>query len=372
MVKATLDVVEIITAFDVGGAERLLGNRLRVWHEWRTAIRTSVLFLRGQGSLQKEYQGVASFCKVRGAARTWRAISSADVVHAHLLHAVLFAAIVCILTRKPMVLTLHNIKYRDDWRDRPIDLVLALCLWLLPEGSACIAISKAVAKHARSELGARGNLFCIPNGIPLMKCPDRLAMRERLRVPCGMRIALLVGRLEPQKRPSWALKAFAALPSRERWEVWFVGAGRLQSVLEQEAAVEGLSSQVRFWGAVTDVEKFYSCADVVLLPSSFEGFGLVAVEALRAGVPVIASNLEGPSEIVQDGVDGRLFEADSITAFASAWWEVALALPRFKKRAAASAARLDIYTIERYSEAVRTLYEGVRHAQGSTQNTRCI
>jgi glycosyltransferase involved in cell wall biosynthesis len=73
----------------------------------------------------------------------------------------------------------------------------------------------------------------------------------------------------------------------------------------------GLEDRVRFLEDRTDIPNLLHEADIFALTSRFEGFGLVVVEAMAAGLPVVASNLDGPAEIIEHGVNGLLFESES-------------------------------------------------------------
>jgi glycosyltransferase involved in cell wall biosynthesis len=78
-----------------------------------------------------------------------------------------------------------------------------------------------------------------------------------------------------------------------------------------------LQDYVEFKGTINNPEQYLSACDLFVLPSVFEGLGLVIIEAFRAGLPVIASNLEGPSEIIKNMKNGILFEASSSNDLAS-------------------------------------------------------
>jgi len=84
------------------------------------------------------------------------------------------------------------------------------------------------------------------------------------------------------------------------------GRGALRKRLEALAADHGVASKVRFAGLVSDVPRLLSAFDVFAFPSRWEGFGIALIEAMAAGLPVVASRTGGITEIVEDGVSGLL------------------------------------------------------------------
>ena len=70
----------------------------------------------------------------------------------------------------------------------------------------------------------------------------------------------------------------------------------------------GIDNIVSFRGVTNDVEKYYEASNIFILPSIFEGFGLVIIEAFRASLPVVTTNIEGPKELIINGENGFLFE----------------------------------------------------------------
>jgi glycosyltransferase involved in cell wall biosynthesis len=82
-------------------------------------------------------------------------------------------------------------------------------------------------------------------------------------------------------------------------------------MLQALASTLQLKSRIQFVQGRSDVNTFLGRADIFVLPSRHEGFGLALVEAMAAGLPVIASNIEGPADIVTDGEDGLLFDSGS-------------------------------------------------------------
>ena len=166
---------------------------------------------------------------------------------------------------------------------------------------------------ARHYAAPRGRVTVLPGGVDTgaFRPLDRAEARRRLGLE-NKRALLCVGRLDPLKRFDLAVSAAALLRERHEVEVVVVGgdldrdpeAGRLRAL----AASLGMEGSVRFEGTVPHDELpwRYSAADVVLAPSWYESFGLVALEAMACGVPVVAARTGGLASLVRDGETGYL------------------------------------------------------------------
>lgn len=170
-----------------------------------------------------------------------------------------------------------------------------------------IAISRPVADEARS-LGIR-RIQQIENGVATSE------FHSVSPQPLGRRVRIIsVARLFPEKKGQDILiRAIRRCVDRGLdVECTFVGSpatGDFDTLPKLEALVLRLelTGRVRFVQGRTDVATLLSEANIFVLPSRWEGFGLALVEAMAAGVPVIASDIDGPADIITDGVDGLLF-----------------------------------------------------------------
>src|SRR5207342_1431724 len=151
----------------------------------------------------------------------------------------------------------------------------------------------------------------IPNGVPL----ERFALP---RAPVRGRI-LMVGRLAPPKRPDLALLALAAVRAEiPEAELQVVGDGPLRADAEQLAAQLGVVGAVRFLGYREDVPTLLAEAECALLASDYEGCPLAVVEAMAAGVAVVATEAGGVAELVEAGRTGALGTHGDAEALAAA------------------------------------------------------
>ena len=119
----------------------------------------------------------------------------------------------------------------------------------------------------------------------------------------------MVGRFAPPKRHDLVLRAFADVHERfPGSELWFVGDGDDRPAAERLAAELGVQGATRFLGVREDVPDLLAQAACVVLASDYEGCPLSVIEAMAAGVPVVATSVGGVPEVVRDGVTGILAE----------------------------------------------------------------
>lgn len=248
-------------------------------------------------------------------------------------------------------------------------LVPALNAYVRRFCDACdlvIAPTRAIARKIE-ELGVRSPVEVVPTGVPV----DRFAAgdpaeRRRTRLQLGLGpedvVLLYTGRLSREKNLPLLLEAFrrlaAAVPSVR---LVLVGDGPLRETLQRSVADWGLSGRVRLTGAVAPdrIATFYRAADLYVFPSVTETQGLVVVEAMAAGLPVVAVASEVSEEVLADGRAG-LVVAPSADELARACRRLVEddALRREMGRAAQQAARG--YDSDQVLKRILGLYEALR------------
>lgn len=230
--------------------------------------------------------------------RLRRLLAGADVVHAHGLRAGLLAGLALGPRRHgrtPYVVTWHNAVLGDGVR-RLAYVPLEAAVARLPDVS--LGASSDLVDRVRELGGADARLG--PVAAPPLGEPARSRAEVRAELGVGDRPLLLaVGRLAPQK--GYPLLLGAAARWRQRADeplLAIAGSGPLQAGLEHRVRDEGLA--VTFLGHRNDVPDLLRAADAVVLPSVWEARSLVAQEALRAGVPLVATAVGGVPELVGD------------------------------------------------------------------------
>lgn len=174
--------------------------------------------------------------------------------------------------------------------------------------------SEGVANELIEVFGARANrVHAIYNGFDLERIRE-LGREQLPREKTGFWIVTCC-RLNDQKDLGTLINAFAQVKSQPYAKLIIVGDGPERGAIETLVNRYNLGSAIIFAGAQVNPFPWIGAADIFVLSSHYEGFGNVIVEALALGVPVIASDCPwGPSEIVDDGVSGRLFEPGDTAA----------------------------------------------------------
>ncbi|MGZ5927283.1 MAG: glycosyltransferase family 4 protein [Rhizomicrobium sp.] len=189
--------------------------------------------------------------------------------------------------------------------------------WAGKQASALITVCEDL-RHRLVELGeAPSRVVTLRNGVDLARFSpgDRDAARKRLGLD-GFTL-LSVGSLIPRKGHELIIAALADLPDTR---LLIAGSGPMRAELERVAEEKGVASRVRFLGeiahdALTDA---YRAADIFVLASSREGWANVLLEAMACGTPVVATNVNGTPEVVQDPKLGALVQERSAPALARA------------------------------------------------------
>jgi glycosyltransferase involved in cell wall biosynthesis len=243
-----------------------------------------------------------------------RALAPA-LVHTHLLHADLYGTLAARLAGVPLVIsTRHN---DDPFRRRwPVSFFLRI---INRRTDHFVAISERVRAFT---LGVgqvtASRVDTVNYGLPLGAETRPVDARAEFGIPEGP-LLVCVARLTEQKGHRWLLSAFrAVLDEFPQAALLLLGDGPLRAPLERLAAKLGLRERVRFAGWRTDVSALLPGADLFVLASEWEGFGLVLLEAMAAALPIVATRVGAIPEVVLHGETGWLVEAKNAAAFADA------------------------------------------------------
>ena len=244
--------------------------------------------------------------------------SRADIVHAHAYgYFPTFAATLgSALDGCALVITPHSDAGRPSWSKSLFDRVVPPLT--LKKASRVIAVTRHEAAHL-AVLGVDADkVDVIPNGVDV----EEFAQMPRVRGGGDSIVGLFVGRIDPdQKGLHTLLRAVALLSTSFGLQIRLVGEdwGGTEP-LRSLAHRLGVSDRVAFVGKLSRAELLqeYAQAQFFVLPSIFEPFGIVLLEAMAAGLPVIASRVGGIPEIVEDGRTGLLVEPGNPGALAEA------------------------------------------------------
>jgi glycosyltransferase involved in cell wall biosynthesis len=283
-----------------------------------------------------------------------------ELLHTHEFGMNAFGSAAALLARIPAVCTIHG---RHWVADRPRRA--RAYRWLRRLGVPVVAVSEDLAGFLVQGLGLpRARLEVVHNGIPLPaeippaeRTARRSSAREALGIPPDLALIVAVGNLYPVKDHASLLRALARLPGAR---VAIAGRGAEEEPLRRLAAELGLADRVHLLGLRDDVETVFASADVFAQPSLSEGLPLAVLEAMAAGLPVVASRVGGIPEAVADGETGYLVPPADPAALAAALARVLEAEDRGSALAAAARARAAAeFSVEQMTERYRQLYAGL-------------
>lgn len=232
---------------------------------------------------------------------------------------------------------------------------------------AIICVSQNVADFARDHIGLPAEkLRVVPNGIDLSTVRQRDGTLQRLP---GEPVKLLyLGRLTEVKGVRdliEAAKILAAATPANSWRLTLMGDGALRAELEARIAENGLQTQITLIPAHADALQRIAEYDALVLASHWEGMPNVAIEAMAAGVPVVATAVGGTPEVVLHGETGLLVPANNPAAFAGAMATViADDALRARMGAAGRTRAEESFTVQAMVRRTETIYEQLLVAKG--------
>ncbi len=241
---------------------------------------------------------------------------------------------------------------------------------VVAEADRLVASTEDEARQLSLLYGARPDqVVTVPPGVDLelFRMADASAARTRLGVPPDAVVLLFVGRIQPLKAPDVLLRAVPALLDRApqlrgRLQVLVVGGpsgsglDRPES-LQKLAAALGIADLVRFEPPAPPerLADFYRAADLTVVPSYSESFGLVALESQACGTPVVAAAVGGLPTAVRDGVSGLLVDSHDPADFAAA---IERALARRAPLSAGARVHAEQFSWQRTAEGLLAAYRG--------------
>ncbi len=235
-----------------------------------------------------------------------------DVVHGHDWMVVPSACEAKHYTSSQFMLTFHSLEFRRSQGSQTLEsrMIESLEWWGSYDSSKIIVCSRSMADDVRRRLNVDTNkIAIIPNGIDLGRLSVKVDIsrtREKYGVYWKELMILFVGRLTSQKGCEYLIRALPKILEKHNVKLVVVGDGPSRSFLESEAYRLGVSNRVVFTGFLADEEmiRLIKSADVLVVPSIYEPFGIVALEGMAAGVPVVASDVDGLSEIIRHEENG--------------------------------------------------------------------
>ena len=323
-----IGVTHVVENLEIGGLEKVVLSLAHYLDPVR--YRSSIVCLGYGGELLTEVEkaGVAVHVldKSQGfdpllvwrLARLFRRVGT-DVVHCHNMGPLVYGA----LSSRPggasgLVYTAHGMKTSAETKPAMFEK-----LGLIDD---FVTVSDDAHRIAIKTAGVRPDrVFTVINGVDV-DLFDRVARaeasviaqrRESIGVRADAKVFGIVARLSPAKDHATLLLAFAPVAAEFRdARLVLVGDGELRANLESRAADLGLTDQIVFLGSRHDVPELLSVFDCFVLSSYTEGLAVTLLEAMAAGLPVVATNVGGNAEVVKDGHTGVIVpsrDADSLS-----------------------------------------------------------
>lgn len=322
-------VLHLITTMPVGGAENLILTTMRLLDPEQFSSVLCCIQAQGPLGLEAEQSGfkVVTLNRMKQKQFDSQAVTDieevirreqVDIVHCHLYHAALYGRLAAKRAGVPSIVTVHNIYSKPKWHRRLLNW------WLARHTAKIIAVSHPVGNDVlHHDHIDKQRLVVIPNGIdlsPMHHMLDSGTAKERLGLSANDPIIGCIGRLEPQKGHHFLLEALSLL-RKERGDsphLIIVGEGSQRHRICDIIASENLQDRVHLLGSRRDIPEILAAFDIFVLPSLWEGLPLALLEAMAAGVPVIASAVGGIGEVLNHGEYGIALPPGDVHALYSA------------------------------------------------------
>jgi glycosyltransferase involved in cell wall biosynthesis len=364
---STLRVVLAIESSGPGGAERMilsLAEALaRNGDEPRIAtLKPGWMTQRAEAAgipvwIEPQRPGLDLGWVLRFARRLWQ--ERIDALHTHEFGMNSFGSAAALLSRTRAISTIHGRHWAVDRARRRVAYRLLRAL-----GVPLIAVSNDLASFLEGRLGlSQGCLEVVPNGIPVqpaLRAEERAARRAMIRselgIPPKVPLLVAVGNLYPVKDHATLLRALAQLP-----DPWLAIAGRggEEENLRRLARELGIAERVHLLGLRDDIPTLLAAADVFVQPSRSEGLPLSILEAMAQRLPIVATDVGGVGEAIEDGMTGYLVRSGDPPALAAAVGRILASPDRGAALGAAADARVrEEFSVERMLSRYRELYAG--------------
>lgn len=313
-------ILHIITTLNTGGAEKLISEITPMLRD--KGHKVDLLTFDGSDTEFKKKlinSGIKVFsfgkrCNVYNPIHIFKLVKimkGYDIVHTHNTAPQFFAAIANFFLNCKLVTTEHNTynRRRDIIGFKVLDKIM------YKQYSSIICISNQTKENLNNYLPSTKNKsIVINNGIDVATFVNAQQSKEAMNLRTkGDVIITMVGAFRAQKDQDTIIRSLKHLPIN--YKLWLIGDGIRHDSIELLIKSSNLQSRVKLWGIRNDIPEILKASDIVVMSSHWEGFGLAAVEGMAAGKPVIASNVDGLSQVI--GNAGLLFKVHDDKTLAS-------------------------------------------------------
>jgi L-malate glycosyltransferase len=246
----------------------------------------------------------------------------------------------------PVITTLHGTDITLVGRDKTYAPVVTFSI---NESDAITAVSQNLREETYRHFDIKKDIQVIVNFVDVSRFNRKpIDAFKKVIAPKGERVFLHASNFRKIKRVQDVVKIFAEVNKQIPSKLLFVGDGPERSTAEDLARELGVSDEIRFVGKQEQMEDILAIADLFLLTSEYESFGLAALEAMAAGVPVVSTNAGGLGEININGETGYLADVGDVATMSLQAYAILKddkTLNEFKQRAASQARKFDIANI---------------------------
>lgn len=287
-----------------------------------------------------------------------------------------FGRIAGLLMRVPAIVQI--ISHHSSHTHRGFPRHVALAYRSLARSTAkALAISESVRAFAIEKMGFSEQqvevlYYPLPQySFSVNSCAEPAQLRAQHRLDAQGPVIGAVTRFFPVKGMRHLIAAFSEiLRAKPRARLVLVGTGPEEDALRAQCVDLGIDGSVVFAGFQREVEPYVRLFDVSVVPSLEEGFGLVAIESMVLGTPVVASRIDGLREIIEDGVSGLLVEPADPHAIAQAVLRVLDDRDLHQRLSDGGRAVAKRFSLDRYAARLTELYEQLASSRGAADEER--
>lgn len=259
----------------------------------------------------------------------------------------------------PFITTLHGTDITLVGRDKTYTPVVTFSI---NQSDAITAVSDNLRKETLENFEIKKEILVIHNFVDINRFSVKpMDAFKKAIAPNGEKIILHASNFRKVKRIADVIYTFNKIKKSIPSKLLLVGDGPERHMAEELCRELGIFEETRFLGKQQDMEDIYAIADLFLLPSEYESFGLAALEAMAAGTPVVATNAGGIPEIITHGKNGYLSEVGDVEKMSHQAISILdnhQALKTFSEEARKQAERFDIHNIvPKYEELYQQVLE---------------
>ncbi len=260
----------------------------------------------------------------------------------------------------PVITTLHGTDITLVGKDKTYAPVVAFSI---NQSDAITAVSDNLRQETFRTFRIEKDIQVIHNFVDVERFSKRpIDAFRKVIAPNGERILLHASNFRKIKRVQDVIKVFQIVNKQKPSKLLLVGDGPERPGAEELSRDLGICDHVRFVGKQQDMEEIMAVADLFLLPSEYESFGLAALEAMAAGAPVVSSNAGGLPEIVEQGKCGYMADVGDVESMGRYALDILTdddRLANFKEAARAKAKQFDIHNIiPEYEQLYKQVADG--------------